>query len=82
MPELPEVETVKNGLIKKVLNKKITNCNIIYPGIIAYPTIEEFINIVVQSYVVSVLLNIMKKYGNWFGNILNRKKYNNSIVQI
>ena len=37
MPELPEVETVKNGLKKKVLNKKITNCQILYSGIIAYP---------------------------------------------
>lgn len=43
MPELPEVETVKNGLIKKVKNKKITNCQILYHGIIAYPTPEEFI---------------------------------------
>ena len=42
MPELPEVETVKNGLIKKVLNKKITNCNVIYKGIIAYPDEEKF----------------------------------------
>jgi len=43
MPELPEVETVKNGLIKKVKNKKITKCNILYEGIIAYPKKEEFI---------------------------------------
>lgn len=43
MPELPEVETVKNGLIKKVLNKKITNCKILYQGIIAYPDKDTFI---------------------------------------
>ena len=43
MPELPEVETVKNGLKKKVLNKKITNCKILYPGIIAYPDKITFI---------------------------------------
>ncbi len=42
MPELPEVETVKNGLIKKVLNKKITNCKILYHGIIAYPDKDTF----------------------------------------
>ena len=35
MPELPEVETVKNGLKKKVLNKKITTCKVLYNGIIA-----------------------------------------------
>ena len=43
MPELPEVETVKNGLIKKVKGKKITNCSVRYHGIIAYPTPKEFI---------------------------------------
>ena len=44
MPELPEVETVKNGLIKKVLNKKITNCKVLYDNIIAYPDKINFIN--------------------------------------
>lgn len=43
MPELPEVETVKNGLLKKVKNKKIINCKILWPGIIAYPDKETFI---------------------------------------
>ena len=43
MPELPEVETVKNGLINKVLNKKITACKVLYQGIIAYPDKEKFI---------------------------------------
>ena len=43
MPELPEVETVKNGLIKKVKGEKILNCNVLYDGIIAYPSKEEFI---------------------------------------
>ena len=43
MPELPEVETVRNGLKKKILNKKITNCKVLYNGIIAYPNEFEFI---------------------------------------
>ena len=43
MPELPEVETVKNGLIKKVKGRKITKCNILWNGIIAYPDKELFI---------------------------------------
>ena len=33
MPELPEVETVKNTLKKKILNKKITDVKIIYEKI-------------------------------------------------
>ena len=43
MPELPEVETVKNGLIKKVKGKKIIKCLVRWNGIIAYPSKEEFI---------------------------------------
>ena len=34
MPELPEVETVKNKLKKLVLNKQIKKVNILYPKII------------------------------------------------
>lgn len=43
MPELPEVETVKNGLIKKVKGRKITNCLVFWQGIIAIPDKELFI---------------------------------------
>ena len=43
MPELPEVETVKNGLIEKVKGKKILGCLIRYPGIIEYPDTDKFI---------------------------------------
>ena len=43
MPELPEVETVKNGLIKKVKGKKIIKCLVRWNGIIAYPSKEKFI---------------------------------------
>ena len=44
MPELPEVETVKNGLIKKVKGRKILECKVLWDGIIAYPAKERFIN--------------------------------------
>ena len=43
MPELPEVETVKNGLIKKVKGRKIIKCRVLWDGIIAYPDKEIFI---------------------------------------
>ncbi len=43
MPELPEVETVKNGLIKRVKGKKIISCKVLWNGIIAYPAPNEFI---------------------------------------
>ena len=34
MPELPEVETVKETLKRKVLNKTIKDVRVIYPNII------------------------------------------------
>ena len=43
MPELPEVETVRRGLIQKVKGRKIINCKVLWDGIIAYPGKEEFI---------------------------------------
>ena len=33
MPELPEVETVRNYLKKNILNKKIIDIDILYPKI-------------------------------------------------
>ena len=43
MPELPEVETVKNGLLKKVKGRRILKCRVLWDGIIAYPSKDEFI---------------------------------------
>ena len=44
MPELPEVETVKNVLKKSILNKKINSIEIIYPKIIDLGDINSLIN--------------------------------------
>ena len=49
MPELPEVETVKNGLIKKVKGKTIKKCVVRWNGIIAYPETKEFITNIVNE---------------------------------
>ena len=54
MPELPEVETVKNGLIKKVKNKTITKCSILYEGIIAFPNKEEFIKNIANQTILNI----------------------------
>lgn len=43
MPELPEVETVKESLKLRLTGKKINKVNVIYDNIIAYPKVEEFI---------------------------------------
>lgn len=43
MPELPEVETVKETLKRQILNKTIKNINIYWDNIIAYPAKDLFI---------------------------------------
>ena len=45
MPELPEVRTVASVLKKNLLNKKITNINIIYPKMIE-PESLDFKNLI------------------------------------
>jgi formamidopyrimidine-DNA glycosylase len=42
MPELPEVETVRRGLLNKVKGRTITGSVVRWPGIIAYPDKDEF----------------------------------------
>lgn len=42
MPEKPEVITVVNSLKPRILGKTITDCNIYWDNIIAYPTTDEF----------------------------------------
>ena len=43
MPELPEVETVKQSLKLRLLGKKIIRTRVLWDNIIAYPSKEEFI---------------------------------------
>ena len=52
MPELHEVETVKEALKEKLLGKKIIEVNVLYDKIIAYPTKEKFI-IKIQNQVIN-----------------------------
>lgn len=60
MPELPEVETVKETLKKEILGRKIIDVKVFYPNIIEYPTSDEFIkNIINQK------INDMKRRGKW-----------------
>ena len=42
MPELPEVETVKNELTPHVTGRKITGINLIWEGIVRQPSAKEF----------------------------------------
>ncbi len=64
MPELPEVETVKETLKKKILNKKVEDVKIYYNGIIA-TDLKEFEKIKNQTF-----LDI-KRRGKWIVFELN-----------
>ena len=60
MPELPEVETVKNTLKKQVLNKKIILSNIYWDNIIAYPKVKEF-----KKQIQNQKINNILRRGKW-----------------
>ena len=60
MPELPEVETVKNTLLKEVKNKEIMSASIYWDNIIACPSIKEF-----QQQIKNQNINDITRRGKW-----------------
>jgi formamidopyrimidine-DNA glycosylase len=42
MPELPEVETVKNELMPHVLGREVTGVDVLWEGTVCQPPVEEF----------------------------------------
>lgn len=66
MPELPEVETVKNTLKRQVLGKKIVDVNIFYPNLIEFPTVDEF-----KKQIINQTINDIKRRGKWLMFELN-----------
>ncbi len=60
MPELPEVETVKETLKKLVVNKQINNVNIYYDKIIEFPTCDDFKKNLIGETIVDI-----KRRGKW-----------------
>ncbi len=42
MPELPEVETIKNELLPHIIGHRITDVTLLWEGIVSYPSVEEF----------------------------------------
>ena len=66
MPELPEVETVRQSLKLKLIGRKILSCDVYHDNIIEYPSVLEFKkNIIGQSF-----LDI-KRHGKWLVFVLN-----------
>ena len=60
MPELPEVETVKNVLKKKVLNQKILDVIVNYPKMIEQINVDDFINKLKNQTIIDI-----KRRGKW-----------------
>lgn len=54
MPELPEVETVRQSLKLKLVGKKIKKVSILWDNIIAYPSKEEFIRNITNKTILDV----------------------------
>lgn len=59
MPEIAEVETVRNTLKKLILNKKIIDVNIIYPRMIE-SDVKDFKEILINKSIVDI-----KRIGKW-----------------
>ena len=60
MPELPEVETVKETLKLKLIGKKIKEVKVYYEGIIAYPEVKEF-----SKQIKNLPIKDIKRRGKW-----------------
>lgn len=60
MPELPEVETVKETLKKEVLHKKIVGVKVYYKNIIAAPKSDLFIHNCLEKTIVDI-----QRKGKW-----------------
>ena len=60
MPELPEVETVKETLKRKVLKKRIIDVIVRYPGIIEYPSCNDF-----MKQIKNQTINDITRLGKW-----------------
>lgn len=65
MPELPEVETVKNTLKLQMLNKTIRYVKVIY-NLVDYPDLDEFKNNIINQTIIDI-----KRRGKWLMFELN-----------
>lgn len=66
MPELPEVETVKEALKRKILNRKIVDVNVLYNNIVEYPKATSF-----KEEIINETINDIKRRGKWLVFVLD-----------
>lgn len=60
MPELPEVETVKETLKRQILHRKIIGVRLYYPKLIEFPTSTEF-----EQQIIGQTIQNMHRRGKW-----------------
>ena len=60
MPELPEVETIKNTLREMLIHRKIFSAQVLYPSIIEYPDVDTFLKKIQNQ----TILDIQRR-GKW-----------------
>ena len=60
MPELPEVETVKETLKRLIVGKKIIGVTVNYSNIIEYPNVQLF-----KEEIINQTINDIKRRGKW-----------------
>lgn len=70
MPELPEVETIKNALLPLVKGRTIKQVEILYPGSIARPTVSKF-----KSYATGTQILDIFRRGKYIYFALSSGKY-------
>ena len=66
MPELPEVETVRQSLKLKVVGRIIKDVNVYYDEIIEYPSVSEFVDKIKNQ-----RINDIDRYGKWLMFVLD-----------
>ncbi len=66
MPELPEVETVKNSLKNRLLGKRILSVKVVYSNIIEFPSVSEF-----ERKIKGQTIRDMNRYGKWIIFVLD-----------
>ena len=54
MPELPEVENVKNGLNRLIAGKVIVDARVLWPNIIREPSVSDFKNRIINQKILSI----------------------------
>ncbi len=49
MPELPEVETIKNELLPHIIGRRVTGVTLFWEGIVRQPSVEEFYSRLIEQ---------------------------------